>query len=157
LPKSRSPENTETTEETNAEIIEKEYQIRIEETSEKISIKANITLASSKLTTTINPSTTSSPLTIWPTNTKSTNPWSNHVLNSQASHSTSNTTKTHAIPVQIRAISTTPRALNTTRSNYKTTLSKKAKIKITPWITIIIENTTWYQIPNAIGANIMYY
>ena len=64
MPKSRSPENTETTEETNAEIIEKEYQIRIEETSEKISIKANITLASSKLTTTINPSTTSSPLTI---------------------------------------------------------------------------------------------
>jgi hypothetical protein len=62
------------TEETSGEIIEKEYQIKIEEISEKISTKANITLASSKVATTINQSTTSSPLTIWPTSTKSTHP-----------------------------------------------------------------------------------
>ena len=134
LRKSRSPENTEMTEETNEEIIEKEYQIKIEETSEKISIKANITSASSKPTTTINRCTTSSPLTIWPTKTKNTNRWSNHVLSSRANHSTSNITKTHATRVQIQAISTTPHAHNITKSNYKAT-RKKVKIKITPWTT----------------------
>ena len=155
MPNSRSLESTEMTEETSGEIIEKEYQIKIEEISEKISTKANITLASSKVTTTINQSTTSSPLTTWPTSTKSTHPWSNHALHSRANRNTSSTTRIPATPVQIPTTSTTQPAPNTTKSKYRATRSQKAKIKTTRSITIITESTT--PIPNAIAANTTYY